>query len=359
MTRALDRLNAVDEDIGPEKAKPQEPKYVKPTEPVIKEPAKTAPRLLTQALEKARLAKEAREKHQAEERDRLEEALSGSEPDRVELMEQAEAVINAAVQSTEAREAAREIRDLLAAKQELIRNVQQAMGMTTNNLRELGDDVIDRLSKLVGANGLLSELVRDLCAAAGTVRVDEPLLIKREGGKLRIIRQFVDVGDEEPDQDPIVDLKWLVPAALKLKARYSRLLTEHSEAAKRSGALHHQLELAQARAAELERENASLRLNNTTLSMTAKAVMPTAPGSPEGFYLKSDNNRWIGRKDGKGFCFTNRWFTTNNPALAHAFEFKADAEELLQRLQMARVHRIGLRHRETLRVISVRYEDHT
>jgi hypothetical protein len=359
MTRALDRLNAVDEDIGPEKAKPQEPKYVKPTEPVIKEPAKTAPHLMTLAIEKARLTKEATEKRQREERERLNEAFASLEPDRVELMEQAEAIINTGVQSAEAKAAAREIRDLLAEKQEMIRNVQQTIGVTTNNLRELGDDVIDRLAALVAANGILSELVREICAAAGTVRVDQPLKIKRESGRLHIIRRFVDVGDEEPDQEPIVDLQWLVPAAIKVKIRYEHLLTAHDESAKRLGATQHELEQAQAKLQQAERENASLRLANVALANNAKEALPAAPGTPGGFYLKSDTNRWIGRKEGKGFCFTNRWFTTNNPANAHEFAFKADAEEMLQRLQMARLHRIGIRHRETLRVVTIRYEDHS
>jgi hypothetical protein len=358
MTRALTAQNNA-EDIGEETpTKPQEPTYVKATEPVIKEPAQTPKSRLAATIEKARRDKEAREQRLAQERQQRDEALAAAEPSRDEIADQAEAITNAALKSPEARAVAITMRDLLAEKQEMIRNVQQTLGVSTANMRELGDDVIEQLAKLVGTNGLLLELIREICAAAGGVRADK-VIIKHEGGKMKIIRRFVDVGDEEPDQDPIVDLEWIVPAAIRVKARYTSLLSQHENATKRAIEAELRASELTSKLADSEKERRELKGQVAQLETMVKTQKPNAAGTPDGFFLRTEDGYWVARYDGKHAFFTNRWYLTASQQAAHEFEFKQDADELLQRLHMARMHRIGKQRRETLRVVKVRYEDYT
>lgn len=358
MTRALNALTEA-EDIGPEKAKPQEPKIVRKTDPVISVPATVPQSKIAIAVEKARRNKAAKQKKIEETRDKLEEALANSEPSRDEIAAMADAIIESATNSPEAKDAALILQSQLADIQEMVRNVHQAIGVVSEPVSNVGKDALEKIQTLIAANGVLTELIRECCAAAGTVRVDEYVPIKTAGGKFNIVRRFVDVGDEEPDQKPMLELKWLVPAAIKLRARYARLISEFNEANKRAATS--ELALAEAKkvAEEGTKEQQSLRAQVNTLMEQVKAIRPTAEGSPEGYYLKTDSNRWVAKYTGQGACFLNRWYLTNDISKAYSFEHKLNAEETLQRLHMAKLQRISREQRNSLRIVTIRFEDHT
>lgn len=347
------------EDIGEEKAKLQEPAYIKPTSPVIPERAVSNPSKLSAAIEAARQAKEAKALRLAEERDRLDASLLESEPPRDELVDQAEAMLSAATNSPEAKEAARLLHTAISQRQEMIRNVHQVMGVTTPQLLALGENDEETLRAIIASNGALREAIRHICEAAGTVRVSKPVIVDTSTGGKMITFRHVDVGDEEPEQEPMVDMEYLLPASLRAAARFRRLIAEHDNAVKQSADASYQFNELQQRSASLVTDNRALRDANAALEAQVKEQRPAAPGTPGGYFLRTEAGLWVAKYEGKQRCFVNGWMLVTNPKLAHSFEFKQDAQELLARLQFSRVHRIGKTHRETLSVVTIRYEDHS
>ena len=361
MTRPRDAASARQEamDFGPEQEKPQEPTYVKPTNPVIPVPAVSNPSKLQEAIEKARAIKAAKEEKLREARERREASLIDSEPPRDELEDLANAMIEAATNSQEAKEVAKVLASSLAERQEMMRNVHQVLGVIGPEIRDYGENIEDKLRALIAGNGGMREAIRLICEAAGTVRVSKPVIVEASTGVKKLTFRHVDVGDEEPEQDPIVGLEYLLPAAIRAAARFRRLIAEHDTATKAKADAEFQLVSLQESDKRLSAENRTLKERNAALEAAAQEIRPNAPGTPSGYYLKTETGLWVAKYEGKHSCFVNRWHLVTNPSEAHSFEFKQDASELLARLQFARLHRIGRQHRETLRVVTVRYEDHT
>ncbi len=358
MTRDAISARFEAEDFGPEKEKPQEPAYVKPVAPVTPIPAVSNSTKLAAAIEAARIAKEAKAAKTAEARAKLEDSIVDSEPPRDELLMMAEAMIDGATNGPEAAEVAKVLAKALSDRQDMLRNVRQVMGVITPEITSYGENVEEKLRNLVAGNGALREAIRFICEAAGTVRVTEPVINKKADGSVKITARFVDVGDEEPDQDPIVDLKYILPAALRAAARFRRLMAEHALATNRAIDAEAQRDAATQGAAATFAENRVLKARNSELEAAHKAIRPNAPGTPTGYYLKTENGYWVA-KDEKGKSFVTGWKLVTNPLAAESFEFKDTARELLARLQFTRLHRIRKAHRETLRVVTIRYEDHS
>lgn len=359
MTRALTRQNEA-EDIGSEQTKLQEPKPPKSIDPVIPQPAIVPKSRIAEAVELARKqnAENARRKQEA--RDTLEASLMESEPPRDELLAQADAMLSVTANTPEARELAKVLSGVIAHRQELARNVRETLGVTIKETEILDTDIEEKLIGLIGTSAVMREAIRGFCEAAGTVRIDELVAVKASGGRYNLVRRFVDVGDDEEGQDPIVDVKYLIPAALRASARFRRLMLEHAEAGKAvsNAQAETQRVIADSKAAVQERD--ALRIKLATADAIVSKVKPSAPGTDDNYYLKADDsNLWLAKYEGPKACFLTRWHMTTNHSKAHPFAFKEDAQELLQRLQMARVQRIGRQTRETLRVVAVRYEDHS
>lgn len=358
MTRALNTLCEA-EDIGPETEKPKEQAYVKATAPVIPQPAASNPSKLAAAIAAAKEANEAKAAKLAEERAKRDQALLDSEPPRDELEMQADALLEGASKSPEAKEVAKVLAAALAERQEMLRNVRQVMGVIAPEIKNYGENVEEKLRALVSGNGAMREAIRLICEAAGTVRIVKPVPVKTPSGNIKITLRHVDVGDEEPDQEPIVDLEFLIPAAIRAAARFRRLVSEHDTAVKHAADMSYQNGQLQMRMVTVDSENRTLRARNAELEKIAANTRPNAPGTPTGYYLRTENNLWVGKYEGKKACFFNRWYMVAGLSDAHAFEFKEDAQEVLARLQFTRIHRIGRSHRETLRVVTVRFEDQT
>lgn len=360
MTRALNLLNNAD-DIGSEAERPQEAPRADPVDPVIPEPAPVPQSRIAQMVEINRVNNEKRAAYVREQREHLDNALSASEPDRVELQQLSDDIINSVVVVDENAKAVANIAArLLAERQEMMRNVRDAIGFTVADVANVGADVETFLTNVVGGYGALLEVIRTICAEAGTVRVDELTPVFDSEGKFSIVRRFVDVGDEEPGQDPILDLKWVIPAGVKAAYRFKALRHEHNEANKKSANLQIQLEEASSKLASTQRDLMSERAKVMDLSGRVNEQMPVSPDSPEGYYLRAANGRWVCEAQTSGpVCFLTKWLTTKDMTQAYRFDNVADAQETLLRLQMARFHRVRKTTRETLKVITVRFEDHS
>lgn len=358
MTTRLDKLNAADE--LPEEAAPQPEKaYSKPIEPVFPQPAESNPSKLQAAIAAAVAKKQALHERTQAERERLDEALSNSEPARDELQTTADALLNTSVKGVETRELAKILQDEISRRQELIRNLRETAGVVLPEIENYGVNVEDKLAAVIGANCAMREIIREICAAAGTVRIDEIVPLKTDSGKVILKRTFVDIGDEEPGQDPIVDLKWLLPAGIKVAARFRALMSEHANATKAAAEAQYSLTLIQARLRQMEADRRADQAAIKALEDAASDHRPAMPGNPSGYFIRAENGKWLGKYDGKHACFLTKWRTVDDQKDAHAFEFKEDAHETLGRLQFARVQRIARSVRETFRVITIRYEDHS
>ena len=359
MTRALDKLNGADE-LEEEAPRAQEAKPVRPTEPVIPVPAVTPPSKLAAVIAAAASAKAERDASIAEKRERLDEALSNAEPARDELQSMADAMLEASANSPEAKAVSKAMTAVFAERQELERNVRQALGATIPELSAMTlSNIETSITNLLGTNAALSEAIRGICAAAGTIRIDEYVPVKGSNGHVTITRRWVDIGDEEPDQEPILETKWLLPAALKATARFAKLLQEVEEANKRAIQAAQQVAALTAAKLESEKERAIDKARLAHLEAIVKDIRPSVDGTPPGYYLRTSEGLWLAQNDADESCFITRWYMTKDQSEANSFYHRDNANEILLRLQMARVHRIGNRHRSTLKVVAIRYEDHT
>lgn len=358
MTTRLDQLNAADE-LPEEAPRPPEPAVIKPSAPVIPQPAESNPSKLQAAIAAAAERKQAVTARVQAEREKLEEALSNSEPPRDELQSLADEMLSVSVKGPEAAALAKTLAEQIAMRQEMIRNLRQTAGVVIPEIENIGANVEDQLAAVIGANCAMREIIREICASAGTVRIDEVLPLKTTNGRVILQRRWADVGDEEPDQDPIVDLKWILPAGIKVAARFRRLMGEHANKVKEAAEAQHALTKAQERLRELETKQRQDSEYIRQLEASVKSHKPPMRGSPTGYYLRSEDGRWVARYEGKHECFVTKWRTVADQRDAYAFEFKETAQETLARLQFARLHRIDKRVRETLCVVAVRYEDHS
>ncbi len=360
MTKALTMLNNADElEEAPEPTLEAPP--ARPTDPVIQEPASVPPSRIAKAVELARKRREERQAYVNEQRDNLEATLSASEPDRVEIQNIADEIINSVVaDNPEAKAVTAVTQQLLAERQEVLRGIREAIGITVSEANNVGADLETYLTELVGGYGAMREAIRLLCAKAGTIRVDKLEPVKSESGQFNVIRRFVDVGDEEPDQTPILDLEWLIPAVIKAGFRFEALRHEHGEAVKRSASVVSQINDLQIVNQALHKQLTAANAQLGEMSTRVKEQRSYTHDSPTGYYIRSDSGRWLCLAPTKGAtCFLTKYKTTLALSEAHAFESADYANEVLLRLQMARYHRVRKSTRETLKVVAVRFEDFT
>ena len=143
MTKALTMLNNADElEEAPEPTLEAPP--VRPTDPVIQEPASVPPSRIAKAVELVRKRREERQAYVNEQRDNLEATLSASEPDRVEIQNIADEIINSVVaDNPEAKAVTAVTQQLLAERQEVLRGIREAIGITVSEANNVGADLED------------------------------------------------------------------------------------------------------------------------------------------------------------------------------------------------------------------------
>lgn len=274
---------------------------------------------------------------------------------RVDIDADVDALLNAANNNAVSRELAAMTQAMRAEKADMMRRVQEVVGIQAIKLvdEEKFDVAID---KIVRDNASLSEAVRLICAAAGTVRVDEYVPVTRKG-VTKLQRVFADIGDEEAGQTPIVDVRYMLTAALKASIRFKRLMAEAQE----SAALAHRFEsMFNDKAVafnSLHGEYQELLRDFSVLEAAELARGEPATFAPTVIRV-TDGTYYLALRPGVEPKLAWAYRRTTDVRKALVFDSVEQAQAILHKISISKFRHLSLDKLEPMRVVRVVTENH-
>lgn len=287
----------------------------------------------------------------------LDEVVFGQDLDaRADLIDLTNEIVTAAQNGKGQAGVRVTLRAALADRTEMIRKAEEIFG--GRYVAHTDHRTLEALAENICADSaILAEAVRLVCAAAGTVRVDElePKVVAN--GRTILVRRFADIGDEESGQDPEVTPSRLLHAALKAAVRFENLRAECKTQADAAAAAQTENERLrkQLRTAEAKLNATSAHYNQ--LVREAKERGDEATFAPPVVQI-TDGTHWIKLRPGFKSSLSWAYTVTKDRNEAVAFDTVEQAGAILNQICMT-VHRhIHIDILNAMRVVRVVTEDH-
>lgn len=320
-------------------------------------PAPLSQTRLAEELRKARERRIAEQQADARYKDHLADTVFGAEnQSRDRIADDVDAILGAANMSSVARDLQQQALNARMEQAEMARKIADFIG--TDAIKLVDDGKLDQaISQIVADNAALLEAGRRLCQSAGTVRVDEVAAYYDENERFRIQRRFVDIGDEEPGQDPLVNTKWMVTALLKASVRFESLLSEATQASARA-------HRAEASAASTSAELAAIKAKyNAQTVHYQRLLREDAERGDEATYappriVVTNGTEYMRLRPGHDPRVAWAYGFTRNPSRALQFDSVEQAKAILHKVSVARFRNIPLEMLDTMSVSRIVTEDH-